>query len=97
MLVPSSPILTIPSMSKSDNSNTGIHVHIFSSYLIGYSLSHNISYPFAMVAIDLTGLAFKWLENGTLNYYHYTVATHWPLPLEQFMEVVCKSLFINFG
>jgi hypothetical protein len=47
-----------------------------------------------MVVIDLTGLAFKWLENGTLNYYHYTVATHWPLPLEQFMEVVCKSLFI---
>lgn len=47
-----------------------------------------------MVAIDLTGVAFKWLENGTLNYYHYTVATHWPLPLEQFMEIVCKSLFI---
>jgi hypothetical protein len=47
-----------------------------------------------MVVIDLTDLAFKWLENGTLNHYHYTVATHWPLPLEQFMEVVCKSLFI---
>ena len=45
-----------------------------------------------MVAIDLTGVAFKWLENGTLNNYHYTVATHWPLPLEQFMEIVCKSL-----
>lgn len=50
------------------------------------------SYPFAVVAIDLTSVAFKWLENGTLNNYLYTTSTHWPLPLEQFMEIVCESM-----
>ena len=47
-----------------------------------------------MVGIDLTGVLYTWLKDGTLNPYLFSNTTEWPIPTSTFFEMFCALLHV---